>query len=75
MTVPPGRSGRYAFTFRPPQFVAGLVLFDVALIVTLLLWRRRIETYFFGRISAGSATTIATASPFGDTASRVIAPS
>ena len=31
------------------------------------------RAYFFG--SGGSATTIATASPFGDTASRVIAPS
>jgi hypothetical protein len=41
VTVPPGTSGGHAFTFRPPQLVAGLVLFNVALIVTMLLWRRR----------------------------------
>jgi len=51
VTMPPGRSGRYAFTFRPPQLVTGLVLFDVALIVTMLLWRRRSSAIFSDSIS------------------------
>ena len=46
VTVPPGPSGRYAFRFRPPQLVAGLVLFGVALVVTMLMWRRRTRAIF-----------------------------
>ena len=46
VTVPPGQSGRYTFTFRPPQLVAGLVIFDLALVVTLTLWRRRTKPVF-----------------------------
>jgi hypothetical protein len=46
VTIPPGTSGRHAFTFQPPQLVAGLVLFDVALVLTLLLWRRRSRPIF-----------------------------
>jgi hypothetical protein len=41
VTVPPGKSGRYTFTFRPPLLVTGLVIFDLALVVTLTMWRRR----------------------------------
>jgi hypothetical protein len=32
--------------FRPPQLVTGLVLFNAALVVTLLLWRRRSSPIF-----------------------------
>lgn len=46
VTVPAGQGGRYAFKFRPPQLIEGLALFDVALIVTLLLWRRRSKPVF-----------------------------
>jgi hypothetical protein len=38
--IPGGTSGRYAFTFRPPGLVTGLLIFNVALIATLLMWRR-----------------------------------
>ena len=47
--VPPGPGGRHAFTFRPPLLIAGLVLFDAALIATLLMWRRRSEPVFSAR--------------------------
>ena len=43
VTVPPGQSGRYTFTFRPPLLVTGLVIFDLALIATLVMWRRQTE--------------------------------
>jgi hypothetical protein len=46
VTLPAGVSGRYAFTFRPPGLVAGLVIFNVALIATLLAWRRRSRPIF-----------------------------
>jgi multisubunit Na+/H+ antiporter MnhC subunit len=49
VTVPAGPGGRYAFAFRPPQLIIGLVIFDVALIATLLLWRRRSEPIFSAR--------------------------
>jgi hypothetical protein len=51
MPIPRDAAGRYAFTFRPPQLVTGLVLFDAALIVTLLLWRRRSAPIFSTRQS------------------------
>lgn len=43
VTVPAGLSGRHSFAFRPPQLIAGLAIFDIALVVTLLLWRRSIS--------------------------------
>jgi hypothetical protein len=41
VVVPTKQTGRHAFSFRPPWLVTGLVIFDLALIVTLTLWRRR----------------------------------
>jgi hypothetical protein len=41
VAVPPGQSGRYAFTFRPPLLVAGLVIFVLALAATMMMWRRQ----------------------------------
>ena len=49
ITVPPGQSGRYTFTFRPPLLVTGLVIFDLTLIATLALWRRRTKPVFSAR--------------------------
>ena len=46
VTMPPEQNGRYVFTFRPPQLIAGLVIFDATLIVTLVLWRRRSKPIF-----------------------------
>jgi len=44
--VPAAQSGRYVFAFRPPWLVTGLVLFNVALIATLLAWRRQSRPVF-----------------------------
>ena len=41
VAVPAKQSGRYTLAFRPPLLVTGLVIFDLALIVTLTMWRRR----------------------------------
>jgi hypothetical protein len=46
IAVRAGQSGRYSFTFRPPQLITGLVIFDLALIATLLLWRRQSTPIF-----------------------------
>lgn len=43
VTVPAGQGGRHSFGFRPPLLIMGLAIFDIALIVTLLLWRRSIS--------------------------------
>jgi hypothetical protein len=47
VTAPAG--GRFAFTFEPPLLVAGLVLFNTALVATLLMWRRRSRPIFSAR--------------------------
>jgi multisubunit Na+/H+ antiporter MnhC subunit len=39
--VPAKQSGRHTLRFRPPLLVTGLAIFDLALIVTLTMWRRR----------------------------------
>lgn len=44
VTVPPGVSGRYSFSFVPPWFYEGLALCAAALIATALLWRKRLPT-------------------------------
>jgi hypothetical protein len=46
VTIPKGVSGRYSFMFRPPRLVAGLAIFDIALIATLVLWRSRSSPIF-----------------------------
>ena len=46
VTVPPGTTGRFTFTFVPPGFYAGTLVFVVALIATALLWRRRLRPIF-----------------------------
>jgi hypothetical protein len=46
ITIPPGIAGRQAFTFRPPWLLAGAVLFDIAVIATLLMWRMRSAPVF-----------------------------
>jgi hypothetical protein len=42
VTVPGGRSGRYAFAFVPPGLFAGSGVFLLALVATALAWRRRL---------------------------------
>jgi hypothetical protein len=46
IAAPAEQHGRYRFTFRPPQLITGLVIFDVALVATLLLWRRQSTPIF-----------------------------
>jgi hypothetical protein len=46
ITIPAGIAGRHAFAFRPPWLLAGAVLFDVAIIATLLMWRLRSAPMF-----------------------------
>jgi len=46
VTVPPGRSGRYSFTFTPPGIYVGTTLMAIALIATALAWRRRMTPIF-----------------------------
>ena len=40
LTVPPGQTGRFEFSFVPPGFYTGIAFFVVALIATVLLWKR-----------------------------------
>jgi hypothetical protein len=47
--IPANQVGRYAFTFHPPLLVPGLVIFDLALVLTLMLWRRRTQPVFSAR--------------------------
>jgi hypothetical protein len=46
ITIPPGQSGRYTFSFVPPGFYAGTAFFIAGLIVTALMWRRRVGSIF-----------------------------
>jgi hypothetical protein len=46
VTIPPGVSGRYAFTFTPPGLYAGTGLLAIAVIVSVLAWRRRLTPLF-----------------------------
>ena len=49
VVVPAKQGGRYTLAFRPPLLVTGLVIFDLALIVTLTMWRRRTTPVFSAR--------------------------
>jgi hypothetical protein len=42
ITIPPGQSGRYTFSFVPPGLYTGMAMFVLGLIVTALMWRRRL---------------------------------
>ncbi len=46
VTIPPGQTGRYAFTFTPPGLYLGLALFAMAMIATRLAWARRVAPIF-----------------------------
>jgi multisubunit Na+/H+ antiporter MnhC subunit len=46
VTIPPGTTGRFTFTFVPPGFYAGVVILIIALIATTVLWRRRMRAVF-----------------------------
>ena len=46
VTIPPGASGRYAFTFTPPGLYTGSALLALAILATVLAWRRRVTAIF-----------------------------
>ncbi len=41
ITIPPGHTGRYEFSFTPPGLIAGSVIFAIAVLVSALAWRTR----------------------------------
>ena len=41
LTIPPGQTGRYEFSFTPPGLIAGTVIFAIAVLVSGLAWRKR----------------------------------
>lgn len=41
ITIPPGQTGRYEFSFTPHGFIAGTVVFAIALLISALMWRKR----------------------------------
>ena len=46
VTIAPGQTGRYEFSFTPPGLYAGMVIFAVAAIVSAAAWRRRTRSIF-----------------------------
>ena len=47
VTIPTGQAGRYRFTFTPPGIYLGSALLAIALIATLMMWRRRVAPIFW----------------------------
>ena len=43
VTIPPGQTGRYEFSFTPPGLVSGTIIFVVAVLVSALAWRKRTQ--------------------------------
>jgi hypothetical protein len=52
VTIPPGRTGRYSFTFTPPGIYLGTALLAFALVATILAWRRRVRPIFLTQAQA-----------------------
>ena len=46
VTITPGQTGRYEFTFTPPGLYAGTAVFAFAVVASLALWRRRTAAIF-----------------------------
>jgi hypothetical protein len=49
VTIPPGQTGRYEFTFTPPGLAAGTGVFALALLASAWLWRMRLRPIFSAR--------------------------
>ena len=41
ITIPPGRTGYYEFSFTPPGLVTGTFVFAIAVLVSALMWKKR----------------------------------
>ena len=46
VTIAPGQTGRFEFSFTPPRLYAGLAIFAIAAIATALAWNRRTRAIF-----------------------------
>ncbi len=46
ITIPPGQTGRYEFSFTPPGLIGGTVIFAIAVLVSALAWRKRTRATF-----------------------------
>jgi hypothetical protein len=46
VTIAPGQTGRYAFSFTPPGLYAGSAVFLLALLASIALWRTRTRPIF-----------------------------
>ncbi len=52
VTIPPGLTGRYEFSFTPPGLTAGLLIFAGAMMVSALAWRARTRAVLSERVPA-----------------------
>lgn len=43
ITIPPGQTGRYEFSFTPPGLLAGTIVFAIAVLISALMWRKRTQ--------------------------------
>ncbi len=46
ITIPPGQTGHYEFSFTPPGLIAGTVIFAIAVLVSAMTWRKRTTPIF-----------------------------
>jgi hypothetical protein len=46
VTIAPGQTGRYEFSFTPPGLYAGAALFTIAALASAAAWRRRTSPIF-----------------------------
>jgi multisubunit Na+/H+ antiporter MnhC subunit len=46
VTIAPGQTGRYEFSFTPPGLYAGSAIFALAALVSAVVWRRRTSAIF-----------------------------
>ena len=47
VTIAPGQTGRYAFSFTPPGLYAGIAIFALAALASAAMWRRRTAVIFW----------------------------
>ena len=41
ITIPPGQTGRYEFSFTPPGLMSGISIFAIAVLISAMAWRKR----------------------------------
>ena len=50
VTIAPGQTGRYVFSFTPPGLYAGSAILAVAALVSVVVWRRRTSIIFSAQV-------------------------